>query len=234
MATMRFGSNATSQLDAGASILAAARTADTRLIKGRVTAFQEAQRSYAAAHEKVHAAEAQVDAARLRLGELNVDQDEAVSALAAALIVDGERRTNAFAAFGGPAPSRLIALPPPEEIKAIRQLVSAVQRAKRLSKPTLQAAQQAEKATGAIEQVLLQIEKLQAATREARHTRDAVAQTWATALAALKRGARAAADDGAATLYAALFDRPGRSNGKASRSKPEPVLPPAPPTPNAA
>ncbi len=57
---------------------------------------------------------------------------------------------------------------------------------------------------------------------------------WATALAALKRGARAAADDGAPTLYAALFDRPGRSNGKASRSKPEPVPPPAPPTPNAA
>jgi hypothetical protein len=36
--------------------------------------------------------------------------------------------------------------------------------------------------------------------QEARATRAAIAQNWETALAALKRGARAAADDGATDL----------------------------------
>ena len=85
-----------------------------------------------------------------------------------------------------------------------------------------------------MEQELARIDTLHGAVREARHTRDAVAQTWATDLAALKRGARAAADDGAPHLYPTLFDRPSRTNGKSAKPAPAPVAPPAPaPMPNA-
>ncbi len=71
------------------------------------------------------------------------------------------------------------------------------------------------------------MDKLQASVRDARRTRDAVAQGWESALAALKRGARAAADDGAPQLYATLFAPAGRSASKSS--KPAPVAPPPAP-----
>jgi hypothetical protein len=221
-------------LGVGASILAAARTLDTRIIKARLAAFEAAQRTYSTGHDKVHTAEAQLGAAQLRLDELDAQQDQAVEALAAALIVDGQPRTNAFAAYGVPAPGKLMNLPVADEAKAVHQLVAAVQRGRGVSKPTLQAAQAAQKAARAIEQALVEMEKRQNVVREARHTRDAVAQTWATALAALKRGARAAADEGAPTLYATLFDRPQRPNGKNGKSPKAAAAPVPAPTPEPA
>ena len=235
MATMKLGSNAAGQLDAGAAILAAADTVDTRLIKPRLTAFGSAQRTYKVAHEQVRAAEARVAAVQMRLGELDAEQDEAVTALAAALIVDGQRRSNPFNAFGALAPGKLMGLSVADEAKAIHQLVAAVQRDKYTSKPTLQAAQAAEKAARAVEQAVAEMAKLQGNVRAARHTQDAVAQAWATALGALKRGARAAADDGAPTLYATLFDRPRPAKTKSAKPTPAPAPSPAPqPAPNAA
>ncbi len=115
-------------------------------------------------------------AAQTRLGELDADQDEAVDALARALVGDGQPFANPFGAFGPLPPRKLMAQPVADEVKAIHQLVTAVQRGKGVSKPTLRAAQTAEKAARAVEQQLAQIEKLQESIREARHTRDAVAQ----------------------------------------------------------
>ena len=232
MATISIGTSATSHLNAGASILAAARTVETRLIKARLAAFERTQRSYSAAHDKVNAAEAQLGAAQTRLGELDADQDEAVDALARALVADGQPLGNPLGAFSPLTPKKLMAQAVAEEVKAIHQLVAAIQRAKGVSKPTLQAAQAAEKAARAVEQQLAQMEKVQEAIRETRHTRAAVAQGWAKDLAALKRGARAAEDDGVTRLYAALFDRATRTstkNGKSSHTAPpaEPVPAPA-------
>jgi hypothetical protein len=228
MATINIGTTVTSQLDAGASILAAARTVDTRLIKSRLTAFEHAQRTVSAAHEKVVAAEKYLNTARTRLGELDVDQGEALDLLAGTLIVDGQPRTKPFAAFGTPSPGALMKLRAAEKVNAVRHLVGAVQRAKGVSKPTLQALQAARKAAAAIEQELTSMDKLHGAVRDARHTCDAAVQTWLTAVAALKRGARAAADEGAATLYATLFDRPGRPNSKSAKPAPVPEPAPAP------
>ena len=228
MATINVGTTATSQLNAGASILAAARTADTRLIKERLVAFERAQRAYVTAQEKVNAAEARLEAAQTQLGESDADQDDAVDALARALVADGQPLKNPFAAVGSLTPRQLMAQPVAEEAKAIHQLVAAIQRAKGLSRASLQAAQAAYKAAGAVEQQLAQMTKLQDAIRQARHERDATAQTWAAQVAALKRGARAAADDGAPGLYAALFDRPARTNGNGKSPKPAPAAAPAP------
>jgi hypothetical protein len=230
MATINIGTTATSQLNAGASILAAARTADPRLIKERLAAFERAQRAYVASQDKVNAAEARLAAAQTQLGELDADQDDAVDALARALVADGQSLKNPFAAVGSFTPRQLMAQAVAEEAKAIHQLAAAIQRAKGLSKASLQAAQAADKAAGAVEQQLAQMTKLLDALRQARHERDAAAQTWAAQLASLKRGARAAADDGAPGLYATLFDRPARTNGNGKSPKPTPAPAPSPTT----
>ncbi len=180
------------------------------------------------------AAEGQLSAAQSRLSERDAVQDEAVETLARALVADGQPRVNPFATFGAAAPTAIMRLPIMEETKAIHALVAAVQRNKKLTKPTLQAAQALDKAVHAVEQALQPLDALDAAVRAARHTRDAIGQTWDTALAALKRGARAASDDGAPQLYATLFDRPSRPVAKNGKPAPPPTaaaapLAPAPP-----
>ena len=214
----------------GDAILAAARAVDTHLIKARLAAFERAHRAYTAAQGKVEAEDGQLRAGQARVAEFDVAQDEAVENLARMLVADGQPRANPFASFGAPAPSTLIKMPVIEEGKAIHKLVAAVQRNKTVSKATLQAAQAADKAAKAVEQALVPIEKLQTALKTARHTRDAVGQSWETALAALKRGARAAGDDGAPQLYATLFKGIAQPSPRNNKPKPPPPQP-TPPQP---
>jgi hypothetical protein len=202
-------------------------------VKARLAAFEREHRAYDGAEGKVEAADAQLHAAQSRVHQRDAEQNEALQALATALVPDGQPRANPFAAFGA-SPAAITRLPVTDKLKAMHTLVAAVQRHKGLSKSTLQAAQ-------ATEQALVPIDKLAASVRDARHTRDAIGQNWKAALATLKRATRAAADDGAPHLYATLFDRPARSNGKAAKSAPTPtpvpVASPAPsasPAPNAA
>jgi hypothetical protein len=49
--------------------------------------------------------------------------------------------------------------------------------------------------------------------------RDALEQPWETALAALKRGAKAAENDGAKGIYSALFVRPSTKKTSKSSAK---------------
>ena len=193
------------RLELGASVLSAARAVDTRLVKDRLDRFAGVHRTYVNAQRKVDAAEAQLRAAQAHLAECDAIQDEAVETLARALVADGQPRGNPFDAFGAPAPGTLTRLAFAEEAAAVHQLVAAVQRSKDISKATIQAAQAAEKAANIVEEELAPVEKLQETVRDARRTRDAVGQGWESALAALRRGARAAADEGAPDLYATLF-----------------------------
>ena len=98
-----------------------------------------------------------------------------------------------------------------------------------------EAAQAADKAAIVVEETLAPVAKLQDSVRHARRMRDALGQGWESALAALRRGAHAAADEGAPDLYAALFP-PTRATTKSKA--PEEQVPTAtePPTaaPNAA
>jgi hypothetical protein len=92
----------------------------------------------------------------------------------------------------------------------VHQLVAAILRSKGVSTETNQAAQAADKAACAVEEALAPIAKLEKTVADARRTRDAIAKVWESALAALRRGARAAADDGAPDLYPTLFRTPAR------------------------
>lgn len=197
--------SAGTRLQVGASVLAAARAVDTTAVKERLRRFEQAHKSYVGAQKKVDAAESQLRALQVRLAELDTVQDEAVEALACALVNDGQPRGNPFDAFGALAPGTLKRLPFPEAAAAVHQLVATVLRGKGVSEATTKAAQAAEKAAQTLEKDLAPVAKLEDSVRDARRMRDAVGQTWESALAALRRGARAAADDGAPDLYPTLF-----------------------------
>ena len=69
-----------------------------------------------------------------------------------------------------------------------------------------------------------------------RQAREALVQTWVKTLATLKRGARAAIDDGEPYLYTTLFGEAARNGGRNSKHAPDnpPLAPPVPPVSNAA
>ena len=229
MATISVNGGAKAQLEAGASILDAASTVDTRVVKPRLVAFANAQRVYQKAHQAVVDADGQLAAAQAALNGCEVTQDAAIEALAGALGADGQRRSNPFAAFGAPAPGKLKLLAAADKAQATQALVAAVQRDKNRSKLTLQAAHKADNAARTAEQAVAQVRKAQAAGREARHARDDAAKCWEADLAGLKRGARAAIDDGAPHLFATLFERPGAPAPR--KAKPTPTPPSPPPAP---
>ena len=106
------------------------------------------------------------------------------------------------------------------EAKAIHQLVAAVQRRQGIGKAALPAAQAAEQAAQTVEAALRAVDTRWDTVENTRRIRDDIGQTWDMTLAALKRGARAAAADGAPGLYTALFGRPSRSTKKTVTSTP--------------
>ncbi len=81
----------------------------------------------------------------------------------------------------------------------------------------------AEKAAKAVTTALAAVAPALKATDGARSRRDALVQPWETAFAALKRGARAAEDDGAKGLFAALFESTATVR---KPTKKKPVAPP--------
>jgi hypothetical protein len=165
----------------------------------------------------VQQAEAEVEKAH---AQFRTEQQGLVDTLARALVADGQPLRDPFAAFGDLQTRALMRLAPAEAAKALPELVAAIRRSKALGKGTLQAVQTAEKVTRGMEPALAHLEALRTAVRDARATREAVAQAWELALGALKRGARAAGDDGAPNLYATLFERAARTSTKASKPTP--------------
>jgi hypothetical protein len=221
---MNTKTTATRRLKKGVAILAASEVVNVRLVQKRLGAFAEAQRTYAKAQRAVEAAEAALRANLGKLDACDVQQDEAVEQLVLALINDGQPRTSPFAAFAMPAPSTIRQLPCAEEAQAIHKLAGAVQQDHAIGAAARRAAQEADDAAKKMDKALVLIEKLRASVRSAQQTRSGAGKTWSLALAALKRGARAAADDGAADLYMKLF-------GTESRPKKKPASPTPAPTP---
>jgi hypothetical protein len=235
MGTVRTVGSPGIRIRLGTAVLTAAKSVNVKPVKARLDAFQRAQRAYAGAQDKVEAAEAALHAAHERLAQRDREQDNAVDVLARALIAEGQSRSKPFAGYGGPTPAVLINMPAGEAAQQIHALVTALQRNSGLSKATQQAIAAADKAAHATEKVLAPIEALQATAREARQARDALAQSWDKAVAALKRGARAAIDDGEPYLYAMLFGQGARAS-RSSKPAPDIAPPPAPtpPVPSAA
>ena len=204
-----------SRLRLGEAVLSAATQADTRPVKDRLARFTEVHRRYAVAQRKVDAAETELAAAEARVVECDTRQDQAVELLARAVsFVEGRSRRNPFDMFGAPAPSAITRLPFPEAAAAVHDLVVRIRSSKHVSKETLDLAQSAEEGARAVEEALVPVPKLEENVLRTRGVRDALIPEWDDALSALRRGARAAADEGAPNLHATLFPRVVRSSTK--------------------
>ncbi|MBI4512056.1 MAG: hypothetical protein HY698_20660 [Deltaproteobacteria bacterium] len=229
MPTIQANRNPASRIQVGNDILESAKTVDTKPIKERLLLFEKAHRALAAAQAGVDKAEGTLRAAQEKVAEADVVQDEALMALAAALVGEGLPRMNPFKPLGFDAPSTIAKLGTAREAKVVKTLVAKVQKRKGTQAPSLRAARAAEKAALAVERASTPLDRLAEAYRAALSRRTAQELPWEARLAALKRGARAAADDGAPGLFAALFERDPSPPRKARRAPVEvPVETPVP------
>jgi hypothetical protein len=228
MATLQSGYSPGTRIDTGDSVISASASVNTKSIAKRLGAFKTAHAAYRAADAQVKKAMDALQKQQAKVAEADVDQDDAVNELATELPRDGLPRVNPFKPFGAPAPSVLCGMGYSDEAQAVLRLEKAVLKRKGLSSGSIAAAKNGAACAKKVLAALAPIAKLEKSRSEAITRRDALAQTWETAFAALKRGARYAEDDGAAGLYAALFDRPAKPSGK-KKAKPAPKEESAPP-----
>ncbi len=220
------------RLKLGQAVLNAAQVVDTKRVQARLKEFAEVHRTYADAQRRVDEAEAKLDAEKLRLQHVETDQDEAIEQLARCLVADGQPRLNPFDAFGAEAPGRIKGMPPSDKVAATTTLVGALRRNQALPSATQDAVQRTEQAAKALEAALPPMAAIEAELLAARQMRDVIGQRWDDAIAVLRRRVRAATDEGAPGLYAALFESNRRPSKKPKAEAPQATAPPTPlPTP---
>jgi hypothetical protein len=210
------------RIAAGDSLLEAAATRDTVKVKARLAGFAAAHRALTKAQAALDDAEATLSARRVAVAERDLDQDQLVDRVASALVGDGLPRRNPFAPLSPLTATKLKDLGYGAEAAAFLALIARARKRKDLSPRTLTTLGAAEKAATAVRSVLTAVAPAQAKVDRARTRRDALVQPWETAFAALKRGARAAEDDGATGHYSALFVSTAPAK-KPAKKKPAPV-----------
>lgn len=240
MATLQSGNNPGPRIEAGDHLLdvAASLGADrTKPVAPRLAAFAKQHAAYKKADAAVKSADEALRKAQQTVAEKDVAQDEAVERLAASLAGEGFPRANPFKPLGFDAPTVIKNKGYAAEAKDVQALATKVKSHKPALTAGSKAADVAAKAAGAVVAALAPIAKHTSARTTAISKRDALEQPWETAFAAVKRGARAAEDDGAHGLFDALFgvEKPGASKKpkaakKTAASKSEAKAPPAKPT----
>lgn len=204
------------RLRLGASVLSAAHAADTRLVAERLARFAREHRDYVAAQDDVTTGERRLRVARAQVVNGRADLDRALDALARALIANGARRLNPFAALGVPCASQLARLGVATTTKTVRRLVATVRRRRSIDERTSQAAAAVERATRTIEEATATVAAIEETLRAARALRDARSHAWHAAFTALRHAARAAAHEGAPHVHARLFPPPRRPRKRSS------------------
>jgi hypothetical protein len=183
------------------------RLADTPLppaLKPSVTAFTKAHGAYDAAAVLTDSAREKRDLALDLIGDLDDTFDTGAGQLADKMVGAGlGKRTNPFAGLSKHSPSQLTSLPYADEPKAMRALITEIQK-KNPPAEVKKAIARCLKDATALESALDKLTKPQAAFAKALAARDALLPTWTKALRSLKRQAAAAWDDDEAT-YKAVF-----------------------------
>jgi hypothetical protein len=221
METLQSGNSPGTRIAAGDSVFHAAESVDTRPVAGKLAGFKKVHGAYRAADAGVKKAGEALQKQQAKVGEADVLQDEALDGLAVALPGDGLPRVNPFKPFGAPSLTALQGLGYAEEAKRVIALEAAVVKRKGLSKGSIAAAKVAGKAALRVQAELDAVPDLEKARTAAMTRRDALAQAWETAFAALKRAVRAAEDDGAKGLHAALFGRAKAAQKPKKKAEPE-------------
>ena len=204
MPSLKVSHSPGSRILAGNHVLEAAKTVDVSAVKKRLALFATAHKELRAAEEAITKADDALRAQQTKVADADISQDDAVDALAVALVADGASRIQPFKKLGFASPSDLKELGYAREAKEAKRLAKAASKGK-TSKGTAAACKKLDGAAQAVKTALASIPKLDEALRGARTRRDAVAQPWETAFVALKNAARAAEDDGARGIFDALF-----------------------------
>lgn len=221
MPTLQKGQHPGQRREAGDAVLAAVAQVDARPIKGRVDAFARMHRAYLQSDDLVDKAEAALRAQQAVIGELDASQDGLAQALASALVGDGLPRINPFKALGFPPVSAIVKQASAEEARTLVKLAKKAAARADASKRVKDLARQLTRAAEAVLEAWGPIPKLEQAVGAALVRRNALGPAWEKAFAALKRAARAAADDGHEGLFEALFVATAPARPKAGRPRDE-------------
>ena len=228
MATLPTAKAPGQRIEFGDALLDAARAVDTRLVKERLAAFERIHKAYRSATTKVEQAWQRLHRQQQQVAEADVAQDESAEKLASALAGDGLPRTNPFKKLGFDAPSKLIKLGYEKEARQLLKLVKKVTAgSEQFSKMSQSAARAVEKAAQTVLKAITPVSTLEKTYRAALVQRDALAQQWETAFAAVKRGVKAAEDEGAAGLFASLFESTAARLGIQRAARPKASTAPA-------
>lgn len=231
MATLQAPHGPTSRVEAGNHVLHAAEsigTAMTKPIGPRLATFRKVHDQYMAADDAVKEADAAVRAQKAKVAEADVTQDEAIETLSCTVVGEGLPRLTPFKPLGFASPSSLKKMEAGAEARELLRLAAAVKAHKPALTESRKVAAQLEAAAKGVLVAVEPIADLERKRREAVSKRDALEQGWETAFAALKRGARAAADEGAAGLFEALF---GSAPKPKRTRRPKTATPPNEPNP---
>jgi hypothetical protein len=205
--TLQSNNSPSSRVEVGNHLLSAAAAlgARTKPIAVRLTTFRKTHATYAKADGAVKRADEKVRAQQAKVGEADVLQDEGVDTLASTLVGEGLPRLSPFKPFGFGPPGAIKKMGYGAEAEEVLRLADAVHKRKPALVKSKQAATALAAAAKQVQATIVPLDKLLATRSAAISKRDALEQAWETAFASLKRGARAAEDDGAAGLFDALF-----------------------------
>jgi hypothetical protein len=219
MPTLQSGQSAGQRLKAAQRVLERAKNAVVTAVKKRVDALRSVTRQYDAAHALARKANERLTAQERLVGEADDRQDAAVEALAQARIGAGASRGKPFGDLGAPSVSDIQKM---DTIKEAQLLTKLATRLLKSPDPRVRkAATAAKKAAADVLAAAKPLGQLRKNRNAAQDARDAIGPRWEKAFAALKRGAKAAEDEGAQDLHRTLFEveAPTRSKKKSTSKK---------------
>ncbi|MEO7328827.1 MAG: hypothetical protein ABI193_09635 [Minicystis sp.] len=192
------------------------------MLKPSVTAFTKTHGAYDAAAVLTDSARAKRDLALDLIGDIDDTFDIGANGLADKVVGAGlGKRQSPFAGLSKHSPSQLVSLPYAEEPKAIRALITALQK-KNPPAEVKKAIARCLKDATALEGALGKLTQPQAAFAKAIATRDALLPAWTKALRSLKRQAAAVWDEDEAT-YKAVFAPVGAVQAPKKKTKKTPA-----------
>ena len=224
MATKRKAVEVVRRVREGNSVLAAAKSIDTKSIRERLAVFEKRHKDFSEAEGIVKEAENELASQTATVKKRVETLKEQVDDLAAALTLDGEPRVRPFAAFGEKSVSAVQLLPHSEISARTERLAKAAMARKGASKTTMDVAMKLVELCATIDAEVQVHKTLESKRHHAVKDRDALVAAWEKAWKSLKRGALDAEDEGAVGLYDALFARRRKPTAKPMPEPPQPVV----------
>jgi len=219
MAIVSKGRHLGARLRAGDTVLAAAKTIDTKRVAPQLRAFEAAHAELTTVQQAAEALKTRRLELPARINEAGLDQRMALDALARAMIADGADIQNPFANLDSPTLRTLLSMRPAAAAQALRGLLPQLQRVDTLSDASRAALQTLERALAAVEELRNRKDEIARAENSANQTGTAIGHRWSSTFDALKHACRLAASEGTPQLLNVLFHSAAKPTATRSRNK---------------